>query len=106
MAGKPRPAFFIVVALVVLGLVGFALFRMGILAPEGKKQGPVGKIDKKVEIEPKQAIFRIHKDVRFSKDKTPYKLNTGTPFTVKTRTGATVSTASQISMMTGMNAFW
>ncbi len=26
-------------------------------------------------IEPKDAIFRIHKDVRFSKDKTPYKIH-------------------------------
>jgi len=47
MAGKPKPAFFIVVALVVLGLVGFALYRMDILAPKGKKTGPVGNIDKK-----------------------------------------------------------
>lgn len=29
-----------------------------------------------LELEPKQAIFRIHRDIRFSKDKTPYKLNT------------------------------
>lgn len=35
----------------------------------------VGKLDKNVKIEPKQAIFRIHRDVRFSKDKTPYKTN-------------------------------
>jgi len=27
----------------------------------------------KVEVEPKQAIFRIYRDIRFSKDKTPYK---------------------------------
>ncbi|UTW61411.1 DUF2461 domain-containing protein [bacterium SCSIO 12741] len=31
--------------------------------------------DKEVEIEPKDAIFRINRDIRFSKDKTPYKLN-------------------------------
>lgn len=30
--------------------------------------------DKAVDIEAKDAIFRIHRDVRFSKDKTPYKL--------------------------------
>ena len=33
------------------------------------------KIDKEIAIESKDAIYRIHKDVRFSKDKTPYKLN-------------------------------
>ena len=47
MAGKPKPAFFLIVALVVCGLVGVALYRMGILAPEGKQSAPVGKIDKK-----------------------------------------------------------
>lgn len=30
--------------------------------------------DKSITIEPKDAIFRINKDIRFSKDKTPYKL--------------------------------
>lgn len=34
----------------------------------------VKKIDSKVDIEPKDAIFRINRDVRFSKDKTPYKI--------------------------------
>ncbi len=32
-------------------------------------------VDKAVHIEPKDAIFRINRDIRFSKDKTPYKLN-------------------------------
>lgn len=36
--------------------------------------GEVKKIDTKVDIEPKDAIFRINRDVRFSKDKTPYKI--------------------------------
>ena len=36
----------------------------------------IGKHDKTVRIEPKEAIFRINRDIRFSKDKTPYKLNT------------------------------
>lgn len=36
----------------------------------------VAKHDKAVAITPKEAIFRINKDIRFSKDKTPYKLNT------------------------------
>lgn len=34
----------------------------------------IAKHDKDVSIEPKEAIFRINKDIRFSKDKTPYKL--------------------------------
>ncbi len=32
-------------------------------------------IDKRFEADAKQAIFRIHRDVRFGKDKTPYKMN-------------------------------
>ncbi len=43
MASKPKPAFFIVVALVVVALVGVALWRTGILAPEGKKDKDNGK---------------------------------------------------------------
>ena len=35
----------------------------------------VAKLDPAVRIEPKDAIFRINKDIRFSKDKTPYKLS-------------------------------
>ncbi len=35
----------------------------------------VSKQDPEVQIEPKEAIFRINRDIRFSKDKTPYKLN-------------------------------
>ncbi len=31
------------------------------------------KLDPELEITPKQCIFRIYRDVRFSKDKTPYK---------------------------------
>ena len=34
------------------------------------------KKDKSIKIGPKDAIFRINKDVRFSKDKSPYKLHT------------------------------
>ena len=47
MAGKPKPAFFIIGFLIVLGLIGFALYRAGILAPKGKDGAKVGKIDKK-----------------------------------------------------------
>lgn len=36
----------------------------------------IGKSDKGIRIEPKEAIFRINRDVRFSKDKIPYKLFT------------------------------
>lgn len=36
----------------------------------------VHKLDPTVGIEPKDAIFRINRDIRFSKDKSPYKLNT------------------------------
>lgn len=34
----------------------------------------VGAVDKRVRITPQEAIFRINRDVRFSKDKAPYKL--------------------------------
>lgn len=34
----------------------------------------IGRHDKSVRITPKEAIFRINRDIRFSKDKTPYKL--------------------------------
>ncbi len=33
----------------------------------------VAKVDPKVTIDPREAIFRINRDVRFSKDKAPYK---------------------------------
>lgn len=33
-----------------------------------------------VDIEPKQCMFRINRDVRFSKDKSPYKTNFGASF--------------------------
>lgn len=36
----------------------------------------IAKHDKSIHLEPKDAIFRINKDIRFSKDKTPYKLET------------------------------
>lgn len=34
------------------------------------------KLDKRLDQDPKKAIFRINKDIRFSKDKSPYKLFT------------------------------
>jgi len=33
--------------------------------------------DPEITMQPKEAIFRIYKDIRFSKDKTPYKTNAG-----------------------------
>ena len=40
--------------------------------------GEIRSLDNSIEhIEPKDCIFRIYKDVRFSKDKTPYKINFG-----------------------------
>ncbi|MGB5262797.1 MAG: DUF2461 domain-containing protein [Lutimonas sp.] len=33
------------------------------------------RFDKEIQIEPKDAIFRINRDIRFSKDKSPYKLH-------------------------------
>ena len=35
------------------------------------------KQEPSIQIEPKNAIFRINRDVRFSKDKSPYKTNVG-----------------------------
>ena len=35
----------------------------------------IGKLDPEVKIEPREAIFRINKDIRFSKDKIPYKMS-------------------------------
>jgi len=35
----------------------------------------IAKVDPRIRIEPKEAIFRINRDIRFSNDKTPYKLN-------------------------------
>ncbi len=36
----------------------------------------IAKHDKTINLEAKEAIFRINRDIRFSKDKTPYKLET------------------------------
>ncbi|NOG45407.1 MAG: DUF2461 domain-containing protein [Calditrichaeota bacterium] len=37
--------------------------------------GRIQKDDPSVAIQPKEAIFRINRDIRFAKDKTPYKTN-------------------------------
>ena len=46
MAGKPKPLFYVVTAVVVLGLLGFAIYRSDIFFPEGQPKGQ-GKIDPK-----------------------------------------------------------
>jgi len=51
----------------------------------------LGKIDPDIAtLQPKDCIFRIYRDVRFSKDKTPYKTNMGASFN---RGGKKVPTA-------------
>jgi len=37
--------------------------------------GAIQQYDPKMKVSPKVCIFRINRDIRFSKDKTPYKLN-------------------------------
>ncbi|MCH8979942.1 MAG: DUF2461 domain-containing protein [Armatimonadetes bacterium] len=37
----------------------------------------VTKVDPTIDIAPKDAVFRIYRDTRFSKDKTPYKTHMG-----------------------------
>jgi uncharacterized protein (TIGR02453 family) len=40
--------------------------------------GEIGKFDDAIaDIDPKTCVFRIYRDVRFSKDKSPYKVNLG-----------------------------
>lgn len=42
----------------------------------------IALIDKDLSgLEPKQCVFRIYRDVRFSKDKSPYKINMGAAMT-------------------------
>jgi NitT/TauT family transport system substrate-binding protein len=45
MNGQPKPAFYVAVALVVVGLIAFAIYRSDIFAPAAKKNPDVGKID-------------------------------------------------------------
>lgn len=35
----------------------------------------MNEVDNRIAIQPKDAIFRINRDIRFGKDKTPYKIN-------------------------------
>jgi uncharacterized protein (TIGR02453 family) len=45
------------------------------------------KRDKSLHLTPKECIFRIYRDIRFSKDKRPYKLNTSAIICPKGRKG-------------------
>ena len=47
----------------------------------GEVLGRMKKIDTSLaDLEPKQCVFRINRDVRFSKNKSPYKTNMGASF--------------------------
>ncbi len=47
----------------------------------GEVLGRMKKIDDSlIDLEPKQCVFRINRDVRFSKNKDPYKTNMGASF--------------------------
>lgn len=49
-----------------------------VIAVTGDLINRVGKFDEAVSgIDPKSCVFRIYRDVRFSKDKSPYKTNLG-----------------------------
>jgi uncharacterized protein (TIGR02453 family) len=41
---------------------------------------PLGKISPRFRSDPRKSMFRIHRDVRFSKDKSPYKTNAALHF--------------------------
>lgn len=43
--------------------------------------GRMQEIDPEITMLPKNAVFRIHRDTRFSKDKSPYKTNAGMAIT-------------------------
>ena len=47
MNGNPKPAFYIAVGLVVVGLIAFAVYRADIFAPPAKAPGGGGPIDPK-----------------------------------------------------------
>jgi uncharacterized protein (TIGR02453 family) len=40
-------------------------------------------VDGDIELDPKKALYRINRDVRFSADKSPYKTNTAAAFTLQ-----------------------
>ena len=52
----------------------FETFVGALIKSIAKFDEPVGELD------PKKCVFRIYRDTRFSKDKTPYKINMGASF--------------------------
>ncbi len=54
----------------------FEAFVTDMVKNMAKFDPPIGNL------EPKKCIFRIYRDTRFSKDKTPYKSNMGANFSV------------------------
>jgi len=68
MAGQPKPAFYAALALVVLGLIGFAVYRSDILAPKAKNAGggPIdpGKLNTEAE-DPKGTPVTTTKEYNF-----------------------------------------
>jgi len=49
----------------------FELFVQALITGQGKKDKHIGSL------KPKECVFRINRDIRFSKDKSPYKPNFG-----------------------------
>lgn len=57
---------------------GFGAANDNVAAFIGSLISAIGKFDDKVAgLDPKSCLFRIYRDVRFSKDKSPYKTNLG-----------------------------
>lgn len=57
---------------------GFVAANDNVIAVTGDLINLIGKFDPSVAgIDPKSCVFRIYRDVRFSKDKSPYKTNLG-----------------------------
>lgn len=46
-------------------------------------RSPLSKLAPEIEVNPKRSMFRIHRDTRFSKDKTPYKTHIAAVFHVR-----------------------
>jgi uncharacterized protein (TIGR02453 family) len=56
----------------------FVAANDNVIAVTGELIGRISKFDPSVaSIDPKSCVFRIYRDVRFSKDKSPYKTNLG-----------------------------
>ena len=56
----------------------FVAANDNVIAVTGELIGRIAKFDPEISgIDPKSCVFRIYRDVRFSKDKSPYKTNLG-----------------------------